>query len=832
MAGCSAESLKIKKVFTHWLSLTSLKSLNPDDKSSFRKLERLETKLIKLKSHLQFNETCLINKLLPTYTNVKLHDDAARTQQFVLDFRLSLIERQINEQASELKIVDEQRLAAISELRLRISSPIKFAALECLLTKTKERIAFEMKNKQHSKLCRLYGGNILMKQTRDSVINLSDKFVSEEIQEILSMGMNYHLQSKFDSVNRQTQVEKLYEDIKLKESTKLLEIDDDASLEAELERFGLKQQQPCKNPLTKEQGNLIKEFSSEESVIMRKADKSNVYVLLNKEHYVRSIEDILKDNSKFSKLDNDPTEKLKKELNALISKINSAAKEPLLQKLQGHFEPGYIYANPKIHKSVENPPFRPIISQIGTVTYCLSKYLNSLIIKYLPKKYQVDSTYEFLTILNDNHSNGMLASIDAENLFSNVPVNGTIDIILQHVYESTTEDPPKIPKHSMEALLRICTTRTPFRNLNGDIYVQREGVSMGNPLGPTFANFYMCDLENNVFLDYPDLKPILYVRYVDDVCIIVDKFDKLVKLKQMFEARSVLTFTYETEVEKKMPFLDVMIGRKTNKFTTSVHVKSTSGDDCINYDSVCPERYKYGVIKSMLHRAYAICGDWNEFDKEVQRLKQLFSNNNYPLYVVENIINSFINSKVMKVEANSQEKTDVTLYFESQMTQNYKQDENQLKAIINSNIRPVAVNDRVKLIIYYKSRKLKNLFIKNNMHNSNQGVSSRHHCVYQYSCDQAGCNSSQTYIGHTTCSILARFRMHTQNSSSIKKHLQSSHQIQRISTNELLPNVKVLKYSSNKRDLLITEALLIKSLKPSLNSQTEFSDKLLKIFIH
>ena len=35
-----------------------------------RKLEKLELKIIRLEGHLEFNQACIRNKLLPTYTKV------------------------------------------------------------------------------------------------------------------------------------------------------------------------------------------------------------------------------------------------------------------------------------------------------------------------------------------------------------------------------------------------------------------------------------------------------------------------------------------------------------------------------------------------------------------------------------------------------------------------------------------------------------------------------------------------------------------------------------------------------------------------------------------
>ena len=235
----------------------------------------------------------------------------------------------------------------------------------------------------------------------------------------------------------------------------------------------------------------------------------------------------------------------------------------------------------------------------------------------------------------------MIASLDVES-----PVMDTIDIILNNTYEHSTMAPPRIPRNIMKHLLKICTTKTPFRNLDGDLFVQKEGVSMGSALGPTFANFYMCHLENKVLKDNRIPKPLLYIRYVDDICVVVNNFECLVMLKQALEDNSVLKFTFETEVKKFMPFLDVLITRNGTKFETSVFVKETNHGDCLNYESICPDRYKTGVVKSMLHRAFHISSSWHRFSCEVDRIKQLLTNINFPMAVIDEMIFKFLNKKL------------------------------------------------------------------------------------------------------------------------------------------------------------------------------------------
>jgi hypothetical protein len=175
----------------------------------------------------------------------------------------------------------------------------------------------------------------------------------------------------------------------------------------------------------------------------------------------------------------------------------------VIPTIERHHEPGYIYGNPKTHKCKVNPPLRPIISQIGTVTYDTAKKLNSIIAPYMPKKHMIESTYEFIQLARTVTNPKMLASLDVESLFTNVPLHETIEIIVENVYKHETLAPPPFPADTLRKLLIICTTKTPFKSPDGSIYQQIDGVSMGTPLGPTIANYYMCNLENKTFHDNP-----------------------------------------------------------------------------------------------------------------------------------------------------------------------------------------------------------------------------------------------------------------------------------------------------------------------------------------
>ena len=64
---------KFRKIISFWLSKLILKILKSNEKSLFRFLEKTTIKLLEIKLHRLFNETCLNNDLLPIYTNIYIY---------------------------------------------------------------------------------------------------------------------------------------------------------------------------------------------------------------------------------------------------------------------------------------------------------------------------------------------------------------------------------------------------------------------------------------------------------------------------------------------------------------------------------------------------------------------------------------------------------------------------------------------------------------------------------------------------------------------------------------------------------------------------------------
>lgn len=125
---CFIMSTFSEYILIYWLSFVILRTSSTEIKQLYRKLEKTNIKIIKTRCHLQFNKTCLLNGLLPTYTNVRLHDDAARNEVFVLEFRKNLIERQVCQQKECISSLSEECKNLRRQFCQLINSPLRFKA--------------------------------------------------------------------------------------------------------------------------------------------------------------------------------------------------------------------------------------------------------------------------------------------------------------------------------------------------------------------------------------------------------------------------------------------------------------------------------------------------------------------------------------------------------------------------------------------------------------------------------------------------------------------------------------------------------------------------------
>ena len=84
-----------------------------------------------------------------------------------------------------------------------------------------------------------------------------------------------------------------------------------------------------------------------------------------------------------------------------------------------------------------------------------------------------------------------LVSFDVESLFTNVPIDATVQAALQKL-----ENDPNLADRTMLTPAQIAdlwtfVLRSTYFLYNGSIYEQKDGAAMGSPVSAVIANLYM-----------------------------------------------------------------------------------------------------------------------------------------------------------------------------------------------------------------------------------------------------------------------------------------------------------------------------------------------------
>ena len=328
---------------------------------------------------------------------------------------------------------------------------------------------------------------------------------------------------------------------------------------------------------------------------------------------------------------------------------------------------------------------------------------------------------------------------------------------------------------------------------------------MGSPLGPVLANIFMCSFEEKWVANVVS-GPSIWFRYVDDTFSLFEsKAAASVFLNYLNTKHPNIEFTMELEENKEIPFLDVLIKRNLNTFTTTVHRKTTFTGLYTKWDSFTPRRYKINLIRTLTYRCLRICSSSSLLQSTLFDLKKTLLQNGYPRGVLSYNINDVLNRQKKKSAdpAATVPKKDVILVlpflgFQSEvLARRVKSCVSKFYGFVN--LKVIFQNTcRVKSFFPYKDR-----FSR----------SQRSKIVYKASCWD--CDSF--YIGKT------KRRLHDRKTEHFKALTQDSHvsavaeHIKATGHNIKWDHFEIL--ASGKCDLQckIKETLLISDLKPSLN---------------
>ena len=144
-------------------------------------------------------------------------------------------------------------------------------------------------------------------------------------------------------------------------------------------------------------------------------------------------------------------------------------------------------------------------------------------------------------------------------------------------------------KQELKALILLSTKGVHF-TLCGESYVQTDGVAMCSPLGEILCQGHLMSWK----------------RYVNDTnCFLKeDPIEHVMPVLNGFHAST--QFTYETELNNRLSFLDVLIIRNGQSIETCVYRKPTNTDIYIHWN-FSHQFSENAALKTLVYRSYLIC---------------------------------------------------------------------------------------------------------------------------------------------------------------------------------------------------------------------------------
>ena len=156
-------------------------------------------------------------------------------------------------------------------------------------------------------------------------------------------------------------------------------------------------------------------------------------------------------------------------------------------------QPAKLYGTAKTHKfnniqeiNKEKLKFCPIIDQTGTYSYNAAQVISQYLKPLCKNKGTINDTQSFsadiknIPPLQEDEED---VSYDVESLFTNIPINETIDYILDQIYNKKKLK-PICPKLIFKRLLLKLATEVTF-TINNNFFKQTDGCAMLGPLSVT-----------------------------------------------------------------------------------------------------------------------------------------------------------------------------------------------------------------------------------------------------------------------------------------------------------------------------------------------------------
>ena len=173
---------------------------------------------------------------------------------------------------------------------------------------------------------------------------------------------------------------------------------------------------------------------------------------------------------------------------------------------------------------------------------------------------------------------------------------------------------------------------------------------MGKSYSPVVADLYMGHWERDLehLASTCGGRVRTFCRYADDYLVLFEgseaSFDAWVTCLNTKDPN--IKVTADIEVNREIPYLDILITRGQDKFRTKVYRKACATNQVPAFNSYTETRYLRSAVRSDCIRAIRYCSSTKDREKEIDFIRQKFNQHGYP--------HTFVNSTISKTRGDLQ----------------------------------------------------------------------------------------------------------------------------------------------------------------------------------
>ena len=394
----------------------------------------------------------------------------------------------------------------------------------------------------------------------------------------------------------------------------------------------------------------LRKLVYDRAIRISKADKGGAVVVQNTEAYICEANRQLSNTLHYEKLESDPTVQIAKESNKIIYSLYEDEDISPTTKTWAIVNPNLVrpqqfYHLPKIHKTLDNPPGRPIISGVGGPTEKLSKLVDHWLIDLVTElpSYVKDSTHMLNIIQEWNLLHGPLppntriVTIDVVGLFTNIP-HSDMELAVRYFLDRSPRSDIPASSKILDAMNHILKNNTFV--FESSVFKQVHGTAMGTPMAPSIANLFMGWLEERILADSPvHIDKDFWKRFIDDIILLWTGTDEQLKSFENFinSYHPTIKFTIEASLVER-PYLDILVKLVDGFIHTDLYTKPTDAHAYLHFSSCHPRHCKENIPYSQMLRIRRICSKDEDFKRHTQAMSEQFKQRGYSARCVSNAI--------------------------------------------------------------------------------------------------------------------------------------------------------------------------------------------------